>query len=85
MVISCEKTAKNGKAEKPYYSYEAAKERLKSAGVTYAAAAKKIGVAEHIINDLLNGRLAGNRGKCHKAAVALGIKRHIKINIRSVV
>jgi gp16 family phage-associated protein len=44
-------------------------------GISIAEWCRKNGVERHTVIDLLHERLKGRRGKAHKAAVALGMKR----------
>lgn len=53
---------------------EQARAWLKAHGVQQNELAKSIGVPRAVIVDLLRGRIKGDRGDAHKAAVALGLK-----------
>lgn len=51
------------------------KDEILSKGQTIKEVAENIGCDYPTVFALLNGLSKGNRGKAHKAAVALGIKR----------
>lgn len=47
---------------------------LKAHGVQQTELAKSLGVPRTVIVDLLRGRIRGDRGAAHTAAIALGLK-----------
>lgn len=53
---------------------ESARTLLHAYGVPHTEIARQIGVDRMTITDLLRGVGKGNRGKCHRAAIALGLK-----------
>lgn len=53
---------------------ESARTLLRAHGVPHTVLARQIGVDRMTITDLLRGIGKGNRGKCHQAAIALGLK-----------
>lgn len=53
---------------------ESARALLHAHGVPHTELARHIGVDRMTITDLLKGKGKGNRGKCHRAAIALGLK-----------
>lgn len=50
-----------------------AQRRIKNAGITQSAIAKRLEVPESTVSKVLNGGSPGKRGNAHKVAVALGI------------
>lgn len=52
----------------------------KAQGVTVSGLARAHGLNRAILVDLLRGRLAGNYGNAHKAAIVLGLKEEPKAN-----
>lgn len=53
---------------------ESARALLHAHGVPHTEIARQIDVDRMTITDLLRGISKGNRGKCHRAAIALGLK-----------
>ena len=53
---------------------ESARTLLRAYGVPVTELAREIGVDRMTVVDLLRGLGKGHRGKCHRAAVALGLK-----------
>lgn len=54
---------------------EQAKAEIEKSGITIAKWAVKNGLAPSAVYAVLNGRLSGNYGDSHKAAVLLGMKK----------
>ena len=53
---------------------ESARKLLLAHGVPLTDVAREIGVDRMTVVDLLRGLGKGRRGKCHRAAIALGLK-----------
>ena len=53
---------------------ESARTLLRAYGVPVTELAREIGVDRMTVVDLLRGLGKGHRGKCHRAAIALGLK-----------
>lgn len=51
-----------------------ARAALSRLGISQTALARALGVSTKIVNEVVRGRLIGERGKTHKVAVALGLK-----------
>jgi len=51
-----------------------AREQLRRRGESISGWASKHGFRPRLVFDVLNGRLKGNYGKAHRAAVLLGLK-----------
>lgn len=51
------------------------KDEILSKGLTLKQVAQDIDCDYRVVHAVLNGLSKGNRGKAHKAAVALGIKK----------
>lgn len=57
---------------------ESARTLLRAHGVPLTQLADEIGVGRMTVVDLLRGIGKGRRGKCHRAAIALGLKPNPK-------
>lgn len=57
-----------------------AREELRRRGESITGWARKHGFRPRLVFDVINGRLAGNYGKSHRAAVLLGLKNGAVIN-----
>lgn len=60
-----------------------ARENLRKQGITITGFAKAHKLQRDVVSDVLRGKLHGNYGKSHKAAVALGIKANPEIAAKS--
>lgn len=51
-----------------------ARAALSRLGISQTALARALGVSTKLVNEVVRGRLIGERGKTHNVAVALGLK-----------
>lgn len=65
---------------KPLRTAEDVKRDLLTRGVSLAQECRTLKIDEQIARDLLSGKAKGLRGKAHKAAVRLGLKRGVVEN-----
>ena len=56
---------------------EEARQYFFERGINVSAWARRHGLPEKTVYEVLAGRKKGRRGKCHKAAVLLGIKKGV--------
>jgi gp16 family phage-associated protein len=67
-------TRQNSKRKPSLRTPEQAKQWLKDNGISIAQFARDNDLDRSAVVDLLRGKLTGNFGNAHKAAVALGLK-----------